>query len=102
MQHSLILAFVSLGDKEYEISIKKIMSFFHFLYQDRARYIDAITELCLKLNDDGNCSIVYINLFSTSSNLYKLEGPSKKNLTSSRLSSMTFNCGLDLELPLMR
>jgi len=57
MQHSLILAFISLGEHNYEINIKTIISFFHYLYQDRVRYIDSITELCLKLNDDGNCSV---------------------------------------------
>ena len=76
MQHSLILTFVSLGESNYEINIQKIIDFFHFLYENRIRYIDAITELCLKLNDDGNCTIVIINLFN-------LEESYRKNLTSS-------------------
>jgi hypothetical protein len=69
MQHSLILAFVTLGEVNYEIHIKTIVSFFHFLFQNRIRYIDSITELCLKLNSDGNCTIVIKLLFSMSYNL---------------------------------
>lgn len=58
MQHSLIISFVSLGEDNYEIDIKRIIKFFHWLYDFRVRYVDIITEICLKLNDDGNCSIV--------------------------------------------
>ena len=83
MQHSLILTFVSLGESNYEINIQKIIDFFHFLYENRIRYIDAITELCLKLNDDGNCTIVIINLFSMFWSSFNLEESHRKNLTSS-------------------
>lgn len=72
MQHSLILAFVSLGDNNYEINIQTIVDFLHFLYSNQIQYVDAITELCLKINDDGNCSVVYSYLFSMSLSLYVL------------------------------
>lgn len=73
MQHSLILAFVSLGDNNYEINIQVIVDFLHFLYSHQVQYVDAITELCLKINDDGNCSVVLISRFSMSSSLYASE-----------------------------
>ena len=60
MQHSLILAFVSLGDNNYEIDIQTIIHFLHHLYNHQTSEVDAITELCLKINDDGNCSVVNI------------------------------------------
>lgn len=58
MQHSLILAFISLGEHNYETSIQTVVDFLHFLYGHQVNYVDAITELCLKINDDGNCSVV--------------------------------------------
>lgn len=54
----MILAFVSLGEEDYEIDIKKVIRFLHYLYKYRVRYVDNVAEICLKLNDDGNCSIV--------------------------------------------
>lgn len=59
MQHSLIISFVSLGEDNYEVDIKRFIKFLHWLYDFRVRYMDIITEICLKLNDDGNCSIVH-------------------------------------------
>ena len=64
MQHSLILAFISLGDRNYEINIQTIINFLHHLYAYQPESVDAVTELCLKINDDGNCSVVFILLFS--------------------------------------
>lgn len=43
MQHSLILAFVSMGDNNYEINIQTIVDFLHFLYSNQVQYVDAIT-----------------------------------------------------------
>jgi len=65
MQHSLILAFISLGDHNYEINIQTIIQFLHHLYNYQPSAVDSVTELCLKINDDGNCSVVPLPLFST-------------------------------------
>lgn len=69
MQHSLILAFISLGDNNYEINIQVIINFLNYLYNNKPDAVDAVTELCLKINDDGNCSVVILFLFSMFFNL---------------------------------
>ena len=84
MQHSLILAFVSLGDNNYEINIQTIIDFFNYLYSCQIEYVDAVTELCLKINDDGNCSVVLLTLFSTSWNSSVSDVFFRKILTSNR------------------
>ena len=93
MQHSLILAFVSLGELNYEINIMTIINFFHYIYRDRVRCIDAITQLCLKLNSDGNCSVVPPTTYSTSSSSFSWAEFFKKTPTSNRPSSLTSNVG---------
>lgn len=83
MQHSLILAFVSLGEHNYETSIQTVVDFLHFHYGHQVAYVDAITELCLKINDDGNCSVVTLPSLSMSSNSYALAAFFKKTPISS-------------------
>lgn len=78
MQHSLILAFISLGDTNYEINIQTIVDFFHFLYSYQIEYVDVITELCLKINDDGNCSVVILFLLSMFFSSFALDAFFKK------------------------
>ena len=43
MQHSLILAFVSLGDDNYEINIQTIIQFLNHLYDNQPSAVDAVT-----------------------------------------------------------
>jgi len=93
MQHSLILAFISLGDTNYEINIMTIIEFFHYIYQDRVRCIDAITQVCLKLNNDGNCSVVNHSWFSMSSSSFNLEEFFRKIPIYSLLRCQIYLCG---------
>ena len=85
MQHSLILAFISLGDRNYEINIQTIIHFLNHLYANQPESVDAVTELCLKINDDGNCSVVSPFLLSMSSSSSASAESSSKTLTSSLL-----------------
>jgi hypothetical protein len=83
MQHSLILAFISLGDRNYEIDIQVIIHFLNHLFAHQTAAVDAVTELCLKMNDDGNCSVVTPPLPSTSSSSSASDASSRKTPTSS-------------------
>ena len=87
MQHSLILAFISLGDHNYEINIQTIIHFLHHLYRYQTSAVDAVTELCLKINDDGNCSVVPLSPFSTYSSSSASAGSGRSTPTSSPPSS---------------
>ena len=82
MQHSLVLAFVSLGDRNYEINIQTIIHFLNHLYGNQPQAVDAVTELCLKINDDGNCSVVLPCLPSTSSSSFVSAASCRKTPTS--------------------
>ena len=56
-QHSLILAFVSLGEENFNISQDKLIKFLLYVYKYKVRYVDYITEVCLKLDDNNNGEI---------------------------------------------
>lgn len=58
MQHSLLIAFISLGEKNFMIPLPKVIKFLHFLYKNRVRYIDSVTEICMKLNTSDHSFIV--------------------------------------------
>ena len=51
MQHSLILAFVSLGDNNYEINIQVIINFLNYLYNNKPEAVDAVTGFFAKLQE---------------------------------------------------
>lgn len=56
-QHSLILAFVSLGEDDFNIKQEKLIKFLLYVYKNKVRYVDYITEVCLKLDDNNNDEI---------------------------------------------
>lgn len=57
-QHSLILAYVSLAEEADTLSIDKLIKFLLYIYRYKIRFIEHITEICLKLDDNNNRSIV--------------------------------------------
>ncbi len=65
-QQSLILAFVTLAENESNLSISKLIKFLLFLYRYKIRYIEYITDICLKLDNNNNRSIVILPLLSKS------------------------------------
>lgn len=56
-QHSLIMCFVSLGEENLNISQEKMISFLLSVYKNKVRYVDYITEICLKLDHTNNGKI---------------------------------------------
>lgn len=63
-QHSLILAFVTLAEDQKNLTVNKLIKFLLYLYKFKIRYIEYITDICLKLDDNNNKSIVIIISFS--------------------------------------
>jgi hypothetical protein len=61
-QHSLVLAFVSLGEDNYHIENDILIRFLIYMYKNKARYVNDITEICLML-DDNNNGTIQINEF---------------------------------------
>lgn len=59
-QHSLIMSFVSLGEHNLNITQNKLIRFLLYVYKNKVRYVDHITEICLKL-DDNNNGIIHVN-----------------------------------------
>lgn len=57
-QHSLILAFVTLAGNDSNLPIAKFIKFLLYLYKYKIRYIEYITDICLKLDNNNNRSIV--------------------------------------------
>lgn len=68
-QHSLILAFVTLADAQKELSTDKLIKFLLYLYRYKIRYVEYITDICLKLDENNSKSIVIRSIFSKSTNL---------------------------------
>lgn len=56
-QHSLILAFVSLGEENYHIESKVLIRFLLYMYRNKVRYVNYITEICLMLDANNNGTI---------------------------------------------
>ena len=56
-QHSLIMSFVSLGEENLNISQQKLIRFLLYVYKNKVRFVDYITEVCLKLDDNNNGQI---------------------------------------------
>lgn len=57
-QHSLILAFVTLSQDEHNLAMETLIRFLFFFYRGKVRYVEYITEICLKLDDNNNQTIV--------------------------------------------
>ena len=54
------MSFVSLGEQNLNITQNKLIKFLLFVYKNKVRYVDHITEICLKL-DDNNNGIIHVN-----------------------------------------
>ena len=59
-QHSLILAFVTLTQREHNLSMEVLIKFLFYFYRKKIRYVEYITEICLKLDDNNNQTIVSV------------------------------------------
>lgn len=57
-ENSLILAFVSLSNNNRNLPIETLIQFMLFTYKYKIRYIEYITDICLKLDENNNRSIV--------------------------------------------
>ncbi len=69
-KHSLILCFATLANKNLILSHKKLSKFLMFIYKKKAKYIDCISEICLKLDNYNSGHIVIFNyIFSKFVNL---------------------------------
>ena len=67
-QHSLILAFVTLAEDQSNLHIDNLIKFLLYLYRYKIRYIEHITDICLKLDNNNIRSIVKIALSSKLTN----------------------------------
>ena len=56
-QHSLILAFVTLAQDEKNLTFDRLVNFLFYFYKRKIRYVQYITEICLKLDDNNNQTI---------------------------------------------
>lgn len=56
-QHSLILAFVTLAEDSNNLSTTKLIKFLNYLYRYKLRYVEYITDICLKLDDNNSQSV---------------------------------------------
>lgn len=89
MQNSLIVAFVTLGDDNFQMDIKKVVRFLLYFYENRVRFVDTVTSICLKLNPNDNSTIVTLPLRSTSTSSCSSAGSSRRTPTCARPSSPT-------------
>lgn len=60
MKNSLIVAFITIGEENYQMDIEKVIEFLLSFYEYRVRFIDAVTTICMKLNPNDHTSIVYL------------------------------------------
>jgi hypothetical protein len=72
-QHSMILAYVTLGefDKNYKISSGKITRFLMFLYKNRLRYLDYVSEIYGIIDKNNNGVIVNKYIYLGSQLIYE-------------------------------
>lgn len=56
-QHSLLMSFVSLGEDNLNISIDKLIRFLIYVYKNKVRYVDHITDICRSLDQNNNKTI---------------------------------------------
>lgn len=54
------MSFVCLGEENLNITMNKLIRFLLYVYKNKVRYVDYITEICLKL-DDNNNGIIHVN-----------------------------------------
>ena len=60
MQSSLIVAFIIIGEENFQMEMEKMMKFLLFFYENRIRFVDAVTNICLSLNEYDHNSIVNV------------------------------------------
>ena len=65
-QHSLIIAFVTLADNSNNLDFNVLIKFLNYLYRYKIRYVEFITDICLKIDDNHNKTIVRVSLCSKS------------------------------------
>jgi hypothetical protein len=92
-QHSLILAFVTLAQDETNLSMETLIKFLFFFYKNKVRYVQYITEICMKLDDNNNQTIVNLSLFSKSTSLWSSASCSSTTRSCTRLCSRTGSSG---------
>ena len=95
-QHSLILAYITLTEDESNLSIDKLIKFLLYLYKYKIRYVEYITDICLKLDSNNNRSIVILHLFSKSTSSCSLPGSCLIMRPCYHLALMTWSCGFSL------
>lgn len=70
-----MLAYVTLTEEdESNLSIDKLIKFLLYLYKYKIRYVEYITDICLKLDSNNNHSIVTLLLLSKSTSSCSLQG----------------------------
>ena len=57
-QHSLVLAFVTLARKDHSLHVSTLVHFLNFLYRHKVRYVDLISDICTKIDENSNRSVV--------------------------------------------
>lgn len=87
MQMSLIVAYITLGEEDYQMDVGKMIKFLLHFYEKRVRFVDTITDLMLKLNTNDHSSIVTLLLCSISTISCSLEESFSKTQIYDRLSS---------------
>ena len=57
MQNSLIVAFITIGEENYQMEVNRLIKFLLYFYENRVRFIDVVTNICLKLNPNDHTSV---------------------------------------------
>jgi len=63
-QNSLILAFITLAGDETNLTFDTLIKFLFYFYKNKIQYVEFITHICLKLDDNNNQTIVRLLLCS--------------------------------------
>jgi len=92
-QHSLMLAFVTLTDDDPNLSIDRLIKFLLYLYKYKIRFVEYITDICLKLDNNNNRSIVLLPPPSKSTNSCSSRASCYRTRPCCRRASRTSSCG---------
>ena len=57
-QHSLIIAFVTLTGDNKDLDFDLFIHFLNYLYRYKIRYVEFITDICMKTDENNNLSVV--------------------------------------------
>ena len=58
------MAFTSLVKDENELNFKVFIKFLNYLYRYKIRYIEFISDICIKIDDNNDKVVVRMSLFS--------------------------------------